>query len=543
MKILNKEEWLEKAKEVHGDKYDYSKVKYDRTKKVEIICPIHGTFYKVPRIHTHLKQGCPACSGKKKLTTEEFISRSKSVHGNKYDYSKVKYKNNSTKVKIVCPKHGEFIQTPISHYQGHGCPKCAPNYSGSKHTYIQECNKIHKNRYDYSKANFNKVHDLIKIKCPIHGYFRLRAYAHKQGQGCPMCGIEKTSAKNRMTEKQFQKLLSSEFKFKPIDDFSQKTNPKVYIYCKKHGKQQTTAKSALYKSSPCPKCRKSINSKPQRKLTSFVKSITKSKVITNFRLSDKKHLDIYLPKYKIGIEVNGLYWHSEDKLPKDYHYLKTKQCKKQGISLLHFWDYEIAENFDLVCSMIKSKLGKCNSIYARKTSSRKISSAVANNFLKENHLQGSCNAKIHYGLFKNEKLVAVMNFGKPRFSSSYDWELIRYANKKGIYVVGGASKLLKTFEKENNPSSLVSYANRRFSEGNLYKKLKFEYIGKSKPNYFYFKNSIRLSRYKTQKSKLSKILEEFDTKLSEHENMVENGFTRIFDCGNLIFRKLYNENT
>lgn len=129
MEKQTKEQFIEKARLVHNNKYDYSKVNYINSKtKVEIICPIHGSFFQAPIKHTSSKQGCPKCAneenGKRcRKSFEGFIKRAKSVHGNKYDYSKVNYINSSTKVEIVCPKHGSFFQSPNNHYK-YGCPKC-----------------------------------------------------------------------------------------------------------------------------------------------------------------------------------------------------------------------------------------------------------------------------------------------------------------------------------------------------------------------------------------------------------------------------------
>lgn len=127
---ITKEQFIEKAQKIHGDKYDYSKAEYINTEtKVCIICPIHGEFWQTPHMHlSERKRGCPICGGTKRLTTEEFIKKAKEIHGNKYDYSKVKYKNNKTKVCIICPKHGEFWQKPNSHLRGCGCASCSNSH-------------------------------------------------------------------------------------------------------------------------------------------------------------------------------------------------------------------------------------------------------------------------------------------------------------------------------------------------------------------------------------------------------------------------------
>jgi len=192
----NKEEFIRRAKLVHGDKYDYSKVNYvnNRT-KVIIICPEHGEFEQVP--DSHLRgSGCPICRWKKAkesirraqgMTTDEFIERAKKVHGNKYDYSKVKYENTETKVCIICPKHGEFWQTPHHHLMGIGCPLCGQKKYGTEE-FIERAKKIHGDKYDYSKTNFIGKKYKVIITCPIHGDFEQLPLNHLKGYGCPECG-------------------------------------------------------------------------------------------------------------------------------------------------------------------------------------------------------------------------------------------------------------------------------------------------------------------------------------------------------------------
>ena len=138
MAKLSTEEFIKKAREVHGDKYDYSKVVYVKSKtKVTIICPKHGEFLQTPQKHLY-GQGCPICGCKSGLTTEEFIKKARAVHGDRYDYSKVEYVNAQTPVVIICPKHGEFLQNPSSHTDGRGCKKCATEITAAKLKYWTE---------------------------------------------------------------------------------------------------------------------------------------------------------------------------------------------------------------------------------------------------------------------------------------------------------------------------------------------------------------------------------------------------------------------
>jgi superfamily II DNA or RNA helicase len=182
-------EFIAKAKAVHGDKYDYSKVKYvNCSTKVTIICPKHGEFEQTPKKHL-LGQGCPDCSGRKRLTTEEFIAKAKAVHGDKFDYSKVKYVNSETKVTIVCPIHGEFEQTPVSHLSGNGCSLCSRKKKHTLDRFIEMANKIHGDKYDYTKVNYVNNKTKVTIICPKHGEFEQTPQNHLKGKGCSCCNI------------------------------------------------------------------------------------------------------------------------------------------------------------------------------------------------------------------------------------------------------------------------------------------------------------------------------------------------------------------
>ena len=181
-------------------------------------------------------------------------------------------------------------------------------------------------------------------------------------------------------------------------------------------------------------------------------------------------------------------------------------------------------------------MGKSERIYARKCTVKEVSSKEAKEFLEKNHLQGACNSKVNIGLYSGNTPVSLMTFGKPRYNKQYEWELLRFCNALNTSVIGGAGKLLSYFVKTYNPSSILSYANLRWSTGNLYEKLGFTLKGTSSPNYFYFNEDFILhSRIEFQKHKLKDKLENFDPSLTESENMYNNGYRKIYDCGNLVY--------
>lgn len=189
-KRLTTEQFIEKAKAVHGGKYDYSQVEYVNNKTpVKIFCKRHGCyFYLRPDNHICLKQGCPECKFDKiSKGTKQFIIDAISVHGGKYDYSQVKYVNNKTKVKIICPIHGEFEQKPCRHLQGRGCRKCGGTAKSNTNEFIKKAKSIYGDLYVYDEVEYITNDVPVNIICPKHGKFEKTPAKHLSGQGCPVC--------------------------------------------------------------------------------------------------------------------------------------------------------------------------------------------------------------------------------------------------------------------------------------------------------------------------------------------------------------------
>ena len=191
---MNKEEFIAKAKKIHGNRYDYTKVDYvDSKTKVCIICKEHGEFWQTPSNHFR-GHGCPKCGITQPLNTQAFIERAKKTHGDRYDYSEVNYKNMYTKVAIICLNHGLFYQLPFNHLNGQGCPACKAEDVGNRkrmsvEEFIKRAVAVHKEKYDYSKVNYRNNHTKVCIICPKHGEFWQNPESHLNGCGCPMCGL------------------------------------------------------------------------------------------------------------------------------------------------------------------------------------------------------------------------------------------------------------------------------------------------------------------------------------------------------------------
>lgn len=290
----------------------------------------------------------------------------------------------------------------------------------------------------------------------------------------------------------------------------------------------------------CNKCRPSSNFEIE--VFEYIKSLIDSDIIRNDRkIIHPYELDIAIPDKKIAIECNGVFWHSEQQgKDKKYHLQKYQKCASNNIRLMHISDYIWYAKSNIIKDIIKKSLGTTdNIIYGRKCVIKDVPYGVAVKFLTDNHLQGPSPHTYAYGLYYNNELVSIMTFSTARFTNKAEYELCRFCNKLGTSVIGGFSKLLKHFFKNINCKSLISYCDISYFSGNLYRDNGFTFSHRSSPNYKYFKiNKTPLelySRNKFQKHKQNKLLEKFDDSKSEYNNMLMNGFDRIWDCGNDVY--------
>ena len=293
---MNREVFIEKAKKTHGLLYDYSKVEYVNSHtKICIICKKHGEFWQTPNHHLS-GCGCPEC-GKEKVrnknssTTEIFIEKAKKIHGQMYDYSNIEYKNEKTKVNIICKKHGVFKQTPWSHLNGANCPFCkneklSNERKMSNEEWIERAKKIHSGKYSYDLCEYDGYYKKVIITCPIHGNFRQLAYNHLQGKGCPKCRRSKMEIE--------------------IEEFLKENNIK-YI------------------------------------------SQYKDKFLINGK--SRLSLDFYLPDYNIAIECQGAqHFLGNTFYSKNINEIierdltKKQLCEKNGIKILYYTTFEDFEN-------------------------------------------------------------------------------------------------------------------------------------------------------------------------------------------------------
>lgn len=252
-----------------------------------------------------------------------------------------------------------------------------------------------------------------------------------------------------------------------------------------------------------------------------------------------KEIDLYAPDYKIGIEFNGNFWHSDAQKPVTYHKWKSEFAESKGVFLFHIFEYEwvIPERKQAIINHLKNRfqLNK-EHIFARKCLIREVTSEEGAVFLDNNHIQGAAPTEIRLGLYYKDNLVALMAFNKHKLNKAHQWELVRFCCKAGTSVVGGASKLFTHFIKNYNPTSIVSYSDIAKTTGNLYAVLKFTHIRTTRPQYHWTDGNTTYTRYQCQLKQLIKRgwKQDNDNK-SESQVMRERGFFKIYDCGKKVW--------
>ncbi len=351
--------FIDKAQKVHDNKYDYSEVQYNKSNlKVAIKCNKHGVFYQTPNAHLR-GQGCPICGEElkalnRRLTTDEIIKRARQVHGDTYDYSKTVYEKGEIPIKIICKKHGEFLQSAYNHIGNEqGCPICgiekrSISQRGTTEDFVQSSIKTHGDRYDYSLSEYGQSNkDLIIIICKIHGPFKQTPISHINGQGCPVCAnnIKKTTEDFIEDAKEIH---GNEYDYSLVDYKGGKE--RVSVICPKHGTFDTLPVNHL-RGSGCPSCNES---RGEKMISLFLEDNNvvferQKKFDGCFRFSDKKKrcyklpFDFYLPTYNSIIEYDGIQHFKpisifggikayEKQVLSDK--LKNAFCEKNNISIL-----------------------------------------------------------------------------------------------------------------------------------------------------------------------------------------------------------------
>lgn len=287
-------------------------------------------------------------------------------------------------------------------------------------------------------------------------------------------------------------------------------------------------------SSPRCDCMR-YRSKLEDEVYEFIRQHYNKEIVRNAKtVVTKNELDIYMPDLSLAIECDGNYWHSDQIRPINYHINKTLSCAKHNIRLIHIFEYEWDTKKEKIQQYLLQQLGLVNKkIHARQCEVVYIQEDTAKEFYDKYHLQGGIHADTHLGLMYNNEIVELMSFGKPRFTTAANVELLRLSIKAGYSVTGGASKLFTYFIKHNPGLSVVSYTDLSKFTGAVYAQIGMTYQHRTDPNYVYVDHKRVLTRYQCMKHKL--VEQGFDPSLSESEIMRQRGFNKIYDCGNAVY--------
>ena len=541
--------------------------------KVKIKHTVCGNEYEVTPTNFLAGTRCPKCAilehnreiarkkKNKSRTTESFKKEIKDLVGDEYTLID-EYINTETPIKIrhnICGC--EYLVRPYNFLHGKRCPKCSKEISSEKHKIgIEETKKR-------VEEVLGEEYEVLLKQPYVNNNTKIKVYHTKCGQlfeatpnnlfngrGCSHC-----KKSEKYTTETYQKALGDSYTV--LSEYINNKSP-ITVRHNKCGYEWTArALDILHPWTRgnkedverCPKCNKTLGiSYGEKEVLSYLKDDLKiENIIENDRsILNGKEIDIYLPDLKLAIEFDGLYWHSEEFVDKNYHLNKTNECKNKGIQLIHLMEDEWVNKKDLIKDKLKYMTHNINqNIYARKCYIEEISADMKNKFLDEYHIQGKDTSNIKLGLWypdnKGDILVAVMTFCKPRLSlgqknnkNKIDYELSRYATARGFNVVGGFSKLFKYFERNYEWNRIITYADLRWSIGNLYLKNGFELDHISAPSYSYIdKNNIkRYNRFKFRKQELKKLFPDiYDDNKTEFQIMKEAGYFKIYDCGNMVF--------
>lgn len=456
MFALTTDEFIEKARAIHCDIYDYSKSEYvDYDTKICIICKKHGEFWQSPSTHLSEK-GCPKCGQDRmwdkrgRMTTSKLIDKLIAIHGTEYDYSKVNYISPKHDIEIICPKHGLFFQKPYSHLNGCGCPKCgldklSKRFSKTTEEYIEEAKKVHGNEFDYSNLVYRNCRTKVEIICRKHGSFLQSPTSHLKGVKCPMCYAELSTSNNEIEFQNYIKEL--------CDDDKIRLNARNII--------------------------------------------------------NPLELDVVNETMKIAIEYNGLYWHSSAKLKdRNYHLNKTKLCRDNGYRLIHIFEDEWINKREIVKSYLEKIFDKNQTIVnGYNTEIKQIDKDLYCRFLEENYINGANDAEIRYGLFHNNSLVSLIGLNN---ILNNEYELVCLSDKKNISINKSHEKLLNEFINDFKPSKLVVYADIRLSDGSEFMKLGLSHIGDIEPSFYYTNGRVRIKNNGEDEIKLGKYHKIYD---------------------------------
>ena len=438
----------------------------------------------------------------------------------------------------ICGKNQKFLSIEKG-FQKYCSSSCANKYSNDliKKVKLERYgDPNYNNREKFKKTTSLKTEEDKKETLGKRRKTKLEKYGNEN-----FTNIDKISASKKLTtiKQSNEKIEKHRVKVLALnEDFS------YQIMCEKCGEENMILNSRMNNRirkdlDPCTKCNNISNgiSADENNLSDFIENLGIEIIKGDRKILDKSEIDILIPELKLGIEYNGLYWHSEMRVPKNYHLEKSEKASEKGIKLIHIWEDDWEDKKLIVISRLKQILGKTeNTAFARKCLIREVNFVESKKFLNENHIQGFCPFQISIGLYYKENLISIATFGNRKISGSKGNELLRFCNKVNYNIPGGFSKIFNHYLKNYNPESVITFADRSWttSSDNFYIKNGFKFIGSTEPNYWYIIEKKRKHRFTFRKDKLVK--EGFDPNKTEKEIMEDRGILRIYDCGQYKYK-------
>lgn len=548
------------------------------TDVITFVCPKHGPYTQELRKHLlcdgESHSGCLKCATESRLekTQERFNKRVGDLSGisdikGSPDYHRIVSGSvgSTEEVTFCCPVHGFYRQKLYRHLQGAGCPVCAGRQRSTRAARTKRQNAPFSEEFlrdlqgspDLEKVlrGEMKTQDFATFVCPKHGSYKQRVYDHQQGAGCPICGniarAENAAAtkrrKNPYPEWFLDDLQGSPDLDKVLKGLPVKT--KVKFLCSKHGLYEQSIEDHLA-GHGCPSCvQGSYRSGRERELEEWLKG-KGINVECNARIlktgERRMEIDLYLPDYKVGFEINGSYYHHSGPggKTKSYHAEKTKLALQQGIKLYHFWEQT---PLGLIKSIILSKLGLLpHKVYAR---SCRLVYGREYEFFNHNHVDGDARAHTQISLTLNDEILCSLSVR----SNNDDWEIARFAVKRGYLVVGGYQRLfseVKKLARKRGIEKIISYCNRDLSPdptSTIYSKMGFRFDSACPSIYWYWASralewkGIRYNAgavFARQTFQRHKLQEQLGLVGSEKELTLRLGLLPVYNSGN--FRYVYH---
>ncbi len=500
------------------------------------ICPECRKLHNIPKIYIERKH--------KKNTKYTYEEIKKEVESDGYQLVSTSYLNCKEKLHTICPSgHDYYVPWDWWKNLGRRCPKCGPKKVLDRDTIGSN---LKDNGFELVAMVYNETKPAqsnLRIRCPNGHVVEVSCFNLRNSKfRCKACVHE-----DRLIDVDYIENYVESFGYKLIGDYV-RSDEKMHLLCPSGHDYFSTWDNFRYNGRRCTKCGVGT-SKIEKRFLEDLENIISPVDFHNRTLIKPKELDFVLHSHNLAIELNGLVWHSEiyGRKKRNYHRKKLEECNQSGYRLISIFEDEYRDKKEIVLNQIKNILGLSNStkIYARNCEIKEINYLQTSSFLANYHIQGGRKGyEISLGAFHNGELISVMTFSNKDISNQFyaeegTWELARFCSNYNYSIEGIASKLLKHFERNYVWTKVFSFADRRWSEGNLYYTLGFELSSISPPSYCYFIPNKdvckREHRYKHRKNTND------DQALSEWQNRQAQGYDRVWDCGYIKFIKYNNK--